>query len=116
MSDDRVTGALSEGLVPFGYMSSEHTDESPGLYSFWVRGTCLYVGMSMNIRRRLRQHCESEDNGRLREYFEAYGTEIRFAVMYHHGITEPRLRRLESRAIRAMRPLANRQRGGGGGA
>lgn len=109
MSDDSVVSALSGPLAPFGHMSSEHADESPGLYSFWVRGTCLYVGMSMNLRQRLRQHCESEDNGQLRECFEAYSTEIKFAVMYHHDITEPRLRKLESGAIKAMHPLANRQ-------
>lgn len=109
MSDDGVANALSGPLAPFGHMSSELAEESPGLYSFWVRGTCLYVGMSMNLRQRLRQHCESEDSERLRECFEAYSTEIQFAVMYHYGITEPRLRKLESGAIKSMRPLANKR-------
>ena len=109
MSDDPVVSALSGPLTPFGHMSSEYADESPGLYSFWVRGTCLYVGMSMNIRQRLRQHCESEDNEQLRECFEVYSTEIKLAVMHHHGITEPRLRELESGAIKDMRPLANKR-------
>lgn len=109
MSDDNVVSTLSGPLAPFGHISYEHVDESPGLYIFWVRGTCLYIGMSMNLRQRLRQHCESEDNEQLRECFEAYSTEIKFAVMYHHGITEPRLRKLESGAIKDMHPLANRQ-------
>lgn len=103
-----IVSRLSDRPVPFGRMSYEHINESPGLYCFWVRGACLYVGMSMNLRRRLREHCEAEDNVQLAEYFETYGSEIGVVTVYHDA-PEARLRELESEAIRRMRPLANRQ-------
>ena len=107
MSD--VVLRLSDHPTPFGSMSYEGIDESPGLYCFWVRGVCLYVGKSMSLKRRLREHCEAEDNPVIRENFEAYGTEIKVVVAYYEGISEERLCELESEAIRRMRPLANRQ-------
>ena len=106
MSD--VVSRLSDCPIPFGRMSYEHVDESPGLYCFWVRGTCLYVGMSTNLKRRLKEHCEAEDNERLSEYFEAYGAEIDAVIVYRDA-PEARLRELESDAIKKLRPLANRR-------
>lgn len=108
MSD--VVSRLSGRPAPFGSMSYEGVDDSPGLYSFWVRGRCLYVGKSdTSLRRRLKEHCEAEDSPLLRENFEAYGTEIKAVVAYYEDVSEERLRELESEAIRKMRPLANRQ-------
>lgn len=108
MSD--VVSRLSGHPVSFGSMSYEGVDDTPGLYCFWVRDTCLYVGKSdISLKRRLKEHCEAEDNPLLREKFKAYSTEIKVVVAYYDGISKERLRELESEAIRKMRPLANRQ-------
>ena len=107
MSD--VVSRLSDHPTQFGSMFYESVDESPGLYSFWVRGVCLYVGKSMNLKRRLREHCEAEDNMLIRENFEVYGTEIKVVIAHYEGISEKYLYELESEAIRRMKPLANRQ-------
>ncbi len=102
---DPISG-LTGGQVPFGYMSYEGIDESPGLYCFWLRGRCLYIGMSMNLRRRLGEHCTAEDNLLLRHYFETYRNEIMLSFSYH-DVSERRLRAMESDAISEMRPLTN---------
>lgn len=107
MSD--IVGRLSAHPRLFGRMSYESVDESPGLYCFWVRGRCLYVGMSStSLKRRLKEHCEAEDNELLSEYFETYGEDIEIVIVYSDA-PEQSIRELESEAIRKLYPLANRQ-------
>ena len=105
-----IVSKLSERRVPFGRMSYEGADDVPGLYCFWVRGTCLYVGKSdTSLKRRLKEHCEAEDNPLLRENFEAYGKDIEMVIVNYDDISKKRLGELEFEAIRNMKPLANRQ-------
>ena len=102
-----IESSLRKERIPFGYRRYEHVDESPGLYSFWARDTCLYVGMSMNLRNRLEQHCINESNPELKEFFETYNTEITFSVECV-DVSEKELQRIEAVTIRAMQPLTNR--------
>lgn len=102
-----IVGKLSRDHMPFGYNSYEHIEDSPGLYSFWVRGTCLYVGMSTSLKRRLEEHCRAESNPILKEYFEAYKNEIMLSMAYK-CMPDDKLLKLESRAISALVPIANR--------
>lgn len=104
-----IVKQLSKNRMNFGYMIYVNIDELPGLYCFWVRNVCLYVGMSSNLRRRLKQHCEAEDNPELIEHFDAYSNEIEMTIAYEEDADERRLRRLESEAIKKMSPIANRQ-------
>ena len=106
---DIIDRLSSENRAAFGYLFYDSIDELPGLYCFWVRGRCLYVGMSTNLKRRLKQHCESEDNERLADYFNTYNGEIVVSVVYKEGTTETSLRRLELEAIKAMNPIVNVQ-------
>ena len=101
-----IVARLSHDKTGFGYLSYENVDELSGLYCFWVRDKCLYVGISTNLKRRLKQHCEGEDNKLLAEHFKAYGNEIKVSIVYE-DTTEQNLRRLESDAIRELRPIAN---------
>ena len=101
--------ALSRGLVGFGRQFHENVDEVQGLYAFWVRGACLYVGMSMNLKSRMQQHCEMETNPKIIENYDAYGGEIDVSLLYLEGYCEEQLRILESEAIRKFNPIANRQ-------
>lgn len=105
MSD--ICSELASDLVPFGYNTHEYVNESPGLYCFWVRGACLYVGMSSNLKRRLQQHCTAEDNPILNDHFSSYNSEIRLSLVYRN-VPADELRRLESRVISELRPIANR--------
>ena len=103
-----MVSALMSCPMPFGYGSHETVDESPGLYSFWARGTCLYVGMSENIRRRIKEHETAEANAELAKYFADFAEEIEFSVVYA-DMPEAVLRRLELDAVKRLRPLTNMQ-------
>lgn len=105
MSD--IASKLASDLVQLGYTYYEHVDESPGLYCFWIRGTCLYVGMSTNLKRRLQQHCSAEDNPILKDHFRSYSNEIKLSLVYRNASVDE-LRRLELQAISKLRPIANR--------
>ena len=106
MSD--VTDRLKLGLAPFGYDYYETVPAEPGLYSFWLRGRCLYVGMSDNLQRRIREHESNETNLDLARYFEEFHDQIKISVVPTRGD----LRRLESDAIKDLHPVTNVDRGG----
>lgn len=103
-----VSARLSSGMVPFGYTHYESVDESPGLYCFWVRGACLYVGMSTNLKKRLQSHCMAESNTILKQHFDVYKNEIDLSIVYVDGTVE-QLCELERQAISKLHPIANRQ-------
>ena len=106
MSD--VNDRLRHGTVPFGYGYFETVPEEPGLYSFWLRGRCLYVGMSDNLQRRMRDHESREANAELARYFGDFPREIEVSAVPVRGD----LRRLESDAIRDLHPVTNVDRRG----
>lgn len=104
-----IADALRNSRVPFDSRSHERIDASPGLYAFWLRGTCLYVGMSEDLRRRIYEHATSEDNLELAHHFETYPYEIEISVVYKDA-DSVLLRRLELDAISELRPLTNIRR------
>ena len=107
-----VAGLLSANLMPFGHACHEVVDPGPGLYAMWLRGQCLYVGMSEDLRRRISQHETAEDNQDLADYYREFPGEIRVSIV-HIDSNAARLRQLESEAIEELRPATN-SRGGGG--
>lgn len=80
-----------------------------GLYSFWLRGCCLYVGRSMDIRRRLWEHRTNETNLDLARYMSAFSGDIEVSHIELENITERVLEDIEARVIRYMDPRTNRQ-------
>ena len=102
-----IASRLRRGLEPFGY-GRQTAPASPGLYSFWLRGTCLYVGQSADLQRRIREHSVAEANDRLAAFFRAYAGEIEIST----ARTDGSLLELEAEAIRELRPLANATGGG----
>ena len=104
-----IVERLSTKNMGFGYMAYANVDEMGGLYSFWVRDTCLYVGESTNLKRRLKEHCEFEENPILKENFDAYSDEIMMVIAYEENAGVDELKKLESEAIKKMHPIANRQ-------
>lgn len=108
MSD--IADALRSSRAPFDSGSRERIEASPGLYAFWLRGTCLYVGMSEDLKRRIYEHAASEDNLELARHFEAYPYEIEISVVYK-DVDSVVLHRLELDAIYALRPVDNIQGG-----
>ena len=83
-------------------------DNISGLYSFWLRGCCLYVGKSMDIKRRLYDHVMSETNADLEKYFKAFDGEIEVSYIHMDGITDKLLLQIEKDIIHGMRPHTNK--------
>ena len=106
-----LTSLLTTNFMPFGHSCHEVVDPGPGLYAMWLRGQCLYVGMSEDIRRRISQHENSEDNQDLAAYYRQFPSEVRIAVV-HVDVDAYQLRRLESEAIEKLRPIVNKRGGG----
>lgn len=98
--------ALRSELRPFDYMFHEQVLNTAGLYSFWLRKMCLYVGMSMDLRRRIEEHSRSEPNIRFRGYINHYPNEIMISIVYLN-YDESMLRKLETKAIRQLHPITN---------
>ena len=110
MSERKIT-SLVERLShtrPFDYNYPGRVgDDVSGLYSFWLRGCCLYVGMSIDIRRRLIDHRMNEENPKLAGYVRAFHGEIEASFVPLEGITKTMLHDIEKRVIRSMRPQTN---------
>ena len=95
-------------MEPFHYAYHNHVSPQPGLYCFWLRTRCLYVGMSEDLQRRMAQHCTAEDNPKLARHFQTYSEEIRVSITYL-DMPASRLRHIESRIISTLKPICNRR-------
>ena len=69
----------------------------------------MYVGRSVDIRRRLWEHRINETNLVLDKYRRAFSKEIEVSHVPLEDITEPILSDIEAKVIRAMGPKTNRQ-------
>lgn len=78
-----------------------------GIYAFWVRRRCLYVGISGDIQRRMYQHRMNEHNPKLERYLEAFPQEIEVSYIALSDIPDTKLRRLEQKMIRILRTATN---------
>lgn len=92
----------------FAYDFHNQITNSRGLYCFWLRDSCLYVGMSEDLQRRIAEHSHAEDNPLLIKYFKAYSNEIKISFIYLDFSTD-KLKHIESKVILELRPMANRK-------
>ena len=92
----------------FDYNFPSHVNNSSGLYCFWLRTSCLYVGMSEDLQRRISQHIHAEDNPQLATYFRSYPNEIKISFVYLN-VSASELRRIELELIQEFNPETNRQ-------
>lgn len=79
-----------------------------GVYSFWFKGRCLYIGQakSQPIKKRLNQHFDVSHNDRLNDWIKAYGPELTVCIMVSG---RSRIDRLERRLIKSRKPVTNIQ-------
>lgn len=103
-----IISRLVSDKKPFDFGFHNNVHASPGLYCFWLRNTCIYVGMSEDLQKRMIQHSHTEGNPELDNYFTTYPDEIQVSLIYLN-YPATKLRRIESQAITKLRPLANRQ-------
>jgi hypothetical protein len=83
-----------------------------GLYIFYTRNKCLYVGEAENLRNRLGKHLDHSDNKGLARWMWDQGMdELFLELQVLNAETSQRVRRaLETELIRSRRPLFNIQR------
>lgn len=98
---------LTHSQIPFDFMFHEQLRNAAGLYSFWLSGNCLYVGMSDNLKRRIFQHVHNETNPELARYFDWYGNEIKISLIYLNCSKAELLDR-EKDAIDQLQPITNK--------
>ena len=97
-----------EKRAKFDYNYHNRIDaDASGLYSFWLRGCCLYVGKSTTLRNRIKSHRYDETNDELGEYMRAFSNEIEVSYINLTN-NDPVLKQLEEATIRTMRPLTNK--------
>ncbi len=104
----KIISELVSEKFPFDYNFHNNINHTGGLYCFWLRDTCIYVGMSENLHNRIAQHSHQEDNSKLIELFNAYSKEIKISFIYLN-LSANKLRNIESEAILKLHPIANRQ-------
>jgi len=83
---------------------------APGVYVFWFRRYCIYVGKAERqfIRDRLLDHWHHSHNDNLRDWMTAKRDDILVAF---EAIADPRqISRYERYYIRRFQPLANKVR------
>jgi len=62
---------------PFSRANIEHiVPTGPGIYIFWSKKFCIYVGQSISLRNRLLQHWSSCHNRDLKIWIAATGKEL----------------------------------------
>ena len=113
MFDSPIVGcvicALKTRRSPFTYNCHYRVGSGKGgLYAFWCNRSCLYVGMSGDIARRIYQHRMTEHNPMLERFFGAFAQEIELSYVALNDISGTELRRLERKTIRILRPIANK--------
>ena len=111
MSGNEVGRVISKlkRYVPLDYNYENRVlPGTRGLYSFWLRGCCIYVGKSLNISNRLREHRRDEANKELAAHFRAFREEIDVSYVDLEDITDELLSQIEVDVIRSMKPKDNK--------
>lgn len=79
-----------------------------GVYAFWHRRRCIYVGKSdQSIRERLRQHWNGETNQKLRRWINALGKDL--DICYLRIQSKHQIDRIERHFIKRWDPETNTQ-------
>ena len=94
---------------PFDYDYHNRVGKVNGLYSFWLNGCCLYIGISDNIGRRLWNHRTNATNTRLDEYMFAFGDKIEASYVELEEMSRHELELLEDKLIKSMKTKTNVQ-------
>ena len=98
-----------EQTIPFRLSSFElFSPDDHGLYSFWFRKTCIYVGKAedSSIKKRLTDHWTRTHNDYLRYWIDAKGPKLRIKTKIINNKKDIEI--FERFYIRKFRPLANK--------
>lgn len=104
-----IIDALQTRRSPFTYNYHNRVGGGKsGLYAFWCHRACLYVGISIDIARRIYQHRMTEHNDMLEQFFRAFAQDIEVSFVALDGRSDSELRCLEQKTIRILRPTTNK--------
>lgn len=92
------------GRLPFTYQNIESVPRDPGIYTFWFKQRCLYVGRSKDLHGRLTQHWRGSHNRTLRLWIDGYRPDLLFDYRLTPQI---RLPAVEESLIQRLHPEAN---------
>lgn len=95
-------------LQPFRLSRIEQLPGGRGIYGFWYRRRCIYIGKAQDqpIRTRLEQHWKRCHNDDLRLWMEATRGDLLFAICVVEG--PENIDAAERRYIRRFQPVANK--------
>lgn len=82
-------------------------DDHGGVYGFWFRRYCVYIGMTVrqSLRKRLSDHWVCSHNKFLRDWIKAKGENLQVSFRPLQSALE--ITELEKKYIRRYQPLAN---------
>jgi excinuclease UvrABC nuclease subunit len=78
--------------------------EEPGVYMFWARRLCLYVGKADNLRSRLLQHWRDCHNQELKNWMRVHGSKLCISYL----VSKRSLPVLEQEYIDRLSPHLNK--------
>ena len=96
--------------MPWSYLNIESLDrEIRGLYVFVCRkrNKCIYVGKSLDLKKRLTSHWRRSHNHELRQWIRHFGQMLDIRYRAVRNSTETNLEDLETRLIRSLKPKVN---------
>ena len=84
--------------------------DTSGVYAFWFRDYCIYVGKAadQSLRKRLKTHWEKSHNAELTNWIKAKPGELRISFRTLDG--SKAIARFEKFYIRRFNPLTNKIR------
>lgn len=66
-------------LAPFSLRAIDRLDpDAAGVYGFWFRRECIYIGLASNLRSRLLQHWAGSHNDGLKDWMRAKKADLHF--------------------------------------
>lgn len=88
----------------------KHVPEKAGIYGFWYRGYCVYVGKTerQSLRKRLFDHWDGTHNHELQLWIEAKRDNLLVAFLEIENISQ--IGNYERYYIRVLQPLTNKIR------
>lgn len=93
-------------LKPFRFSVIDKAPNTPGVYVFFLRHRCIYVGKTeVSLRQRLTQHWVGSHNRKLRTYLDANGKELK--ICYKDINQSGMIDVWERYCIKTYQPVAN---------
>jgi excinuclease UvrABC nuclease subunit len=93
-------------LAPFTLRAIDRVNpDAGGVYGFWYRKDCVYIGLAVNLRSRLKQHWSGSHNDGLKDWMKAKKSDLQFN--YKIARPEDDIKLMERFFIKRFSPKTN---------